>query len=88
MKEARGDYLARKKAKSVLGKDEVMEFFSAIVRGEEITSESGESELPNMTMRFKAAELMGKCYGMFSEKTGGADGKLPVIIMGEENIEI
>jgi len=31
---------------------------------------------------------MGKCYGMFSEKTGGADGKLPVIIMGEENIEI
>ena len=73
--------------KKITDKDEVMEFFSAIVRGEEICSKSGDGEVPDLSMRFKAAELLGKCYGMFSDKAVGTDRRLPVIILGEESIE-
>ena len=79
--------MPRKKAKKVLEKDEIIEFFSSVAKGEEIISDSGESEIPNLTMRFKAAEILGKCYGMFSDKGAGSEEKLPVIISGEERIE-
>ena len=79
--------MSGKRTKKILNKNEVLEFFSSVVKGEEICSESGDAELPSLTMRFKAAELLGKCYGMFSEKTASTDEKLPVIILGEENIE-
>ena len=79
--------MAVKKKKNVISKDELMEFLSAVVKGEEMYLVSGDTELPNLSMRFKAAELLGKCYGMFSEKSSGLEGKLPVIILGEESIE-
>ena len=79
--------MPKRRVEKIVGRDEVMEFFSSVLKGEEIVSELGEPELPNLAMRFKAAEFLGKCYGMFSDKSSGGDTSLPVIISGEERIE-
>lgn len=63
---------------------EIQEFFTAVVRGEvkeEVASSNGKVlEVPASTKdRLKAAECMGKAYGMFTERKE---------ISGNLNIEI
>ena len=77
---------------------EVMEYLTSVMRGEssaEIVVVEGEGEgyssarkvqkAPDEKERLKAAELLGKRYGIFTDKMS-LDGAIPVIISGEENL--
>lgn len=78
---------------------EVMEYLTSVMRGES-TSEivvvegvgDGCSEArtmnkaPDEKERLKAAELIGKRYGLFTDKVG-LEGAVPVIITGDDQLE-
>ena len=77
---------------------EVMEYLTAVLRGESEASvvvvESvgdGCSEARTITKppgekeRLKAAELLGKRFGLFAEKIN-VDGNIPVVITGNDKI--
>lgn len=74
--------------------EEVLEYLTAVMRGEKW----GKAHIPKgenlpaekdgaitVRDRMKAAELLGKLYGIFSDKGGGAE-IVPVIISGEEDL--
>ena len=85
--------------KNIADAEEVMQYLTSVLRG---TSEGevvvvegtgdGCSEArkvlkaPDEKERLKAAELLGKRYGMFSEKVN-LDGAVPIIVTGEDNLE-
>lgn len=85
--------------KSIATTEEVMEYLSSVLRGQS-TSEivvvegvgDGCSSARTMTKapdereRLKAAELLGKRFGMFTDKVN-VEGAVPVIISGEDKIE-
>ena len=54
---------------------EVMEFLTEIMRDE------GEGSVP----RLKAAELLGKRFGLFTDKLN-VEGNIPVVIAGDDKI--
>lgn len=77
---------------------EVMEYLTAVLRGESKASvvvvESvgdGCSEARTITKppdereRLKAAELLGKRFGLFTDKLN-VEGKIPVVIAGDDKI--
>ena len=86
-------------SKTIATAEEVMEYLSSVLRGQ---SESeivvvegvgdGRSSARTMTKspdekeRLKAAELLGKRFGMFVDKVN-VEGAVPVIISGEDKIE-
>lgn len=78
---------------------EVMEYLTSVMRGESesvvtVVEGTGDgcSEARNITKspdekdRLKAAELLGKRYGMFTDKMN-IDGAIPVVIGGEDQLE-
>lgn len=78
---------------------EVMEYLTAVVRGESRSSVvvvegvgDGCSEArlvekpPDEKERLKAAELLGKRYGIFSDKVS-VSGTVPVVICGENDLK-
>ena len=78
---------------------EVMEYLTAVVRGESRSSVvivegvgDGCSEArlvekpPDEKERLKAAELLGKRYGIFSDKVS-VSGAVPVVICGENDLK-
>lgn len=73
---------------------EVLEFLSAVMRGEEkepvVLRVNGEQEVEMVELaareRIKAAELIGKRFGMFSESKEQAAAE-PVIICGGDSLE-
>ena len=78
---------------------EVMEYLTAVVRGESRSSVvivegvgDGCSEArlvekpPDEKERLKAAELLGKRYGIFSDKVS-VSGTVPVVICGESDLK-
>lgn len=80
---------------------EVMEFLTSVMRGE-ITEEvlvvlrvgGGKTEArlipkgPSISGRLKAAEHLGKAYGLFSEKARvRLEGPVPVVISGANELE-
>ena len=86
------DTVASEKTASI---EEILEFLTAGMRGElteeipilvgdgvqkVITKQMGAKE------RVRCAELLGKRYGMFSDKFQ-LEGTLPVLIVGEDNLE-
>ena len=74
--------------------EEVLEYLTAVMRGEKWGKASiptGEN-LPaekdgaiTVRDRMKAAELLGRLYGVFSEK-GGSEEIIPVVISGENEL--
>lgn len=79
--------------------EEVIEYLTSVMRGKSKSevvviegSGMGVSEArsiektPDEKERLKAAELLGKRYGIFSEKIN-VEGSLPVMIVGEDNLE-
>lgn len=65
----------RRAAEDIATPDEVLRTFTQIMRGEmtEATGRKGASgeelvQAPKISERSKAAELLGKRYGLFSEK--------------------
>lgn len=76
--------------------EEVMKYLTSVMRGEHteeipILCGDGCQELTQKEVgakeRLKAAELIGKRYGMFTDKVG-VEGAVPVIITGMINLKI
>lgn len=78
---------------------EVLEYLTAVLRGETlaeivVVEGTGEgcskaktiSKAPDEKERLKAAELLGKRHGIFTEKLN-LEGALPVIISGSDDLE-
>lgn len=91
--------LAEISSKKTAEATEVMEYLTSVMRGESTASVvvvegygDGCSEAkiiekpPDEKERLKAAELIGKRYGLFSEKVN-IDGVVPVVISGEDKLE-
>ncbi len=75
--------------------EEVMKYLTSVMRGEHteeipILCGDGCQELTQKEVgakeRLKAAELIGKRYGMFTDKVG-VEGAVPVIITGDDQLE-
>ncbi len=69
---------------SIAKEDEILEYLSDIMRRESYDDE----DKIKFSDSFKAAELLGKHYGLFSEKRGGETGDVVIIDnipKGEEN---
>ncbi len=74
---------------------EVLEYLAAVMRGqhtEQVLKLVGEGVQTvtdidvSAKERLKAAELIGKRYGLFTEKVG-LEGAVPVIITGDDQLE-
>ena len=74
---------------------EVMEYLTAVMRGEHTEQVlkligEGVQTITNSDVsakeRLKAAELIGKRYGLFTDKIG-LDGAVPVVITGDDQLE-
>ena len=74
---------------------EVLEYLTSVMRGQStasVLSLCGEGcqevieKAPDEKERLKAAELIGKRYGMFTDKVG-VEGAVPVIITGDDQLE-
>ena len=75
--------------------EEVMKYLTSVMRGE-ATEEipllvgNGVQEITTKHLsakdRIRAAELLGKRYGLFSEKIG-IEGMVPVVITGDDQLE-
>jgi len=75
--------------------EEVMKYLTSVMRGEHteeipLLCGDGCQELTQKEVgakeRLKAAELIGKRYGLFTDKVG-LEGTVPVVIMGDDQLE-
>ncbi|MBQ9658294.1 MAG: terminase small subunit [Clostridia bacterium] len=75
-----GPFIAKrmneKQKERIASQDEVLEYLTKVMRGEEKDSFGLDASLQDRT---KCAELLGKRYGTFKEKVD-LTGKLPVVI--------
>lgn len=75
-----GAFIAKKmnekQKDTIASQDEVLEYLTKVMRGEEKDSFGLDASLQDRT---KCAELLGKRYGTFKEKVD-LTGKLPVVI--------
>lgn len=87
--------LAEIQSKSIASATEVMQYLTSVLRGESYSSVlslcgNGCQELldkqPDEKERLKAAELIGKRYGLFTDKIG-VEGVIPVVIAGDDDLE-
>lgn len=87
--------LAKIQSDRIATADEVMRYLTSVMRGEqteEIPLLQGDgiqalvAKDVSAKDRLKAAELIGKRYGLFTEKLG-LDGVVPVILAGDDEVE-
>lgn len=99
IQEAISNVLDEVSSENIASIQEILEYFTSVMRGEiesEIVVIEGVgngcsdarrmNKLPDAKERLRAAELLGKRYGLFSDKFN-IEGGLPVIISGENEIE-
>lgn len=83
----------------IADQDEILKYLTSVLRGEtqsEIVVVEGEGDgcssarrmkkAPDEKERLKAAELLGKRYGLYTEKTD-INGAVPVVISGGDALE-
>lgn len=76
LKEYIENRMAEKESELIAGQDEVLQYLTAVMRGEDkeerlTTNALGEVETIEIVVqgnRLKAAEMLGKRYGLFTEK--------------------
>ena len=91
--------LAEKNKELIADQDEVMKYLTAVVRGQSkseivVVESIGDfmseartiQKAPDEKEKLKAAELLGKRYGLFTDKLN-VDGAIPVVISGGEDLE-
>lgn len=91
--------MAEKESKLIADQDEVLKYLTSVLRGESQSTEiviegigDGMSEArtidkaPSEKDRLKAAELLGKRYGLYTEKVD-MDVNIPVMFSGEDDLE-
>lgn len=89
------EQLAKIHSAKIADAEEVMKYLTSVMRGEhteQVLKLVGEG-IQTVTdidvsakERLKAAELIGKRYGLFTEKVG-LEGAVPVIITGDDQLE-
>lgn len=90
--------LEEKEKARIASQDEVLEYLTKVIRGEtvaEVVVVEGKGEgfsvartmdkAPDEKERLKAAELLGKRYGLYTDKIG-VDGAIPVVISGADSL--
>lgn len=83
---------------TIASAEEVIEYLTSVMRGESVSTEiviegcgDGISEAkkvlkePSEKDRLKAAELLGRRYGLYTDKTQ-IDGVIPVVISGGDEL--
>ena len=98
VKEYINSRLEEKEKKRIASQDEVLQYLTSVIRGEskatvvvvEGDNESGTKaremlKAPDEKERLKAAELLGKRYGLYTDKIG-VEGAIPVVISGADNL--
>lgn len=88
-----------KEKQLIADQDEVLRYLTSVLRGESQSTEIvvegvGEGcsaarkmlKEPSEKDRLKAAELLGKRYGLYTEKVD-VDGAIPVVISGADDLE-
>ena len=91
--------MAEKNESLIADQDEILQYLTSVIRGESVSEEivveatgNGYSEArpvdkgPSEKDKLKAAELLGKRYGLYSEKVD-VSMQTPVVIMGYEDIK-
>lgn len=87
------------RSEKVADAQEIMEYLTSVMRGESeaevvVVEGCGEGfssartmqKAPDEKEKLKAAELLGKRYGMFNDKLN-VDGVIPVVISGGDELE-
>lgn len=89
------EQLAKIHSAKIADAEEVMKYLTSVMRGEHteeipIFCGDGCQELTQKEVgakeRLKAAELIGRRYGMFTDKVG-VEGVVPVVITGDDQLE-
>lgn len=89
------EQLAKIHSAKIADAEEVMKYLTSVMRGEhteQVLKLVGEGVQTvtdidvSAKERLKAAELIGKRYGLFTDKVG-LEGAVPVIIMGDDQLE-
>ena len=75
--------LKEKEDSRIASQDEVLQYLTKVMRGEEKDQFGLDASLQDRT---KCAELLGKRYGTFKEKVD-VGGAVPVIISGDDELE-
>ena len=75
--------LEEKENSRIASQDEVLEYLTRVMRGQEKDSFGLDASLQDRT---KCAELLGKRYGTFKEKVE-VNGAIPVVISGDDELE-
>lgn len=94
IKQAIADKMEEMKSERIADAEEIIIYLTSVLRGQ---SESSVvlvcdnevvtvTKTPDEKERLKAAELLGKRYGLFTEKVN-LEGAVPVIISGEDQLE-
>lgn len=91
--------MAEKESQLIADQDEILRYLTSVIRGESKSTEivvegtgDGCSEArtilkePSEKDRLKAAELLGKRYGIYTEKVD-MDVNIPVMFAGEDDLE-
>ena len=73
------DLAGRKTAGKVAGKTEVLEYLTAVVRGDCPGGGEGGGKPPDGKDRLRAAELLGRHLGLFAEPGGGQAGSVTLV---------
>ena len=89
------EQLAKTHSAKIADAEEVMKYLTSVMRGEhteQVLKLVGEGVQTvtdidvSAKERLKAAELIGKRYGLFTDKVG-LEGAVPVIITGDDQLE-
>ncbi|NTW71380.1 MAG: hypothetical protein HGA49_03975 [Eubacteriaceae bacterium] len=91
--------MSEKSADLIANQDEILKYLKSVLRGECLSTEivvegcgDGVSKArkilkePSEKARLRSAELLGKRYGLFTDKLK-LEGALPVVITGEIELE-
>lgn len=87
--------LEEMQSKKIASAEEVMQYLTSVMRGESKSSVlsmcgNGFQEViekaPDEKEQLKAAELIGKRYGLFTDKVG-IEGVVPIVISGDDELE-
>lgn len=88
------ELLEQLRAESISDAREIMEYLTAVMRGEQTSNvlcmvgegkQSVIAKLPDQRERLSAAELLGRRYGLFTDRFK-LDDSVPVVIVGAENL--
>lgn len=91
--------MAEKEKQLIADQNEVLRYLTSVLRGESqsevvVVVSSGDfmteaqkvKKAPDEKERLKAAELLGKRYGLYTDKAE-VTGAVPVVITGEDDLE-